>query len=58
MRIGELRIFRYYIDLCEKCSELFNKGKGEIEKILNGKNPNFKDYEGYIKEVKGKLFID
>jgi len=36
----------------------YEKGKGEIEKILNGKNPNFKDYEGYIKEVKGKLFID
>ena len=58
MRIGELRIFRYFIDLSEKCSELFSKGKGEIEKALNGRNQKYRDYEGYIKEIKGKLFID
>jgi len=56
MRIGEMRIFHYYIDLCSKCIELFNKGKGEIEKVLRSKNPLYKDYEGYIKEVKERLF--
>ena len=56
MRIGEMRIFQYYIDLCTKCIDLFNKGKAEIEKALSNKNPMYKEFEGYIKEVKTKLF--
>jgi hypothetical protein len=57
MRIGEMRIFQYYIDLCTKCIDLFNKkNKVEIEKALSTKSQMYKEYEGYIKEVKMKLF--
>ena len=32
MRIGEMRIFKFFEDLGEKCGELFSKGKKEEEK--------------------------
>ena len=58
MRIGEMRIFKFFEDLGEKCGELFSKGKKEIDKVLGNKNKEYEGFEGYIKEVRRKLFID
>ena len=58
MRIGEMRIFKYFEDLGQKCEELFNKGKKEIDKVLYNKNKEYEGFEGYIKEIRAKLFID
>ena len=58
MRIGEMRIFKFFEDLGQKCGELFSKGKKEIDKVIYNKIKDYEGYESYIKEVRAKLFFD
>ena len=55
IRISEKDILNYYINMCEKCINLFEKQINEIEEIVknlitNNYN-NLLEYEFYIKEV-------
>ena len=55
IRISEKDILNYYINMCEKCINLFEKPINEIEEIVknlitNNYN-NLLEYEFYIKEV-------
>ena len=55
IRISEKEILNYYINMCEKCIDLFEKQINEIEEIVknlitNNYN-NLLEYEFYIKEV-------
>lgn len=55
IRISEKDILNYYIIMCEKCINLFQKSINEIEVILKNliyeNNNNLLEYEFYIKEV-------